>query len=34
MVGNTVYFLFREDFLLGVLINPEDGGDKFLRNFG
>jgi hypothetical protein len=28
------YYLFHADFFLGLLFNPDGGGDKFLRNIG
>jgi hypothetical protein len=30
----TAYCLLHASFLLGILFNPEDGGDMFLRNVG
>jgi hypothetical protein len=31
---SRAFFIFHADFLLGILFDPEDGGDIFLRNFG
>jgi hypothetical protein len=32
--GSSTYYLLHAVLLLGVLLNPEYGGDMFLRNVG
>jgi hypothetical protein len=33
MTGSISRLLLHADFLLGLIFNPENGGDIFLRNF-
>jgi hypothetical protein len=30
----SVFYLVHDGFLLGLLVNPEEGGDMFHQNFG
>jgi hypothetical protein len=31
---NSACYMFHAGFLLGLFVDPEDGGDMFVRNFG